>query len=75
MAQGPARRTRQQVLFVAALALFVAAFLSVAAIRHNFFDLKVYYGALRYWVHEGGEIYDWVKPDSRYGFAPPIRSM
>ena len=28
----------------------VVAFLSVAAVRHGFFDLKVYYGAINCWV-------------------------
>ena len=59
MAQG-ARRTIAQVVAVAALAVAVTAFLSVAAVRHGFFDLKVYYGALTFWVHDGGEIYDFL---------------
>ena len=71
MAQGAARRTQHQVIFVAALAVGVAAFLSVAAVRHGFFDLRVYYGALRYWARDGGQIYDYLKPDSKYGFTYP----
>lgn len=66
----------RKVAFVAALAAAVAAFLSVAAIRHGFFDLRVYYGAINYWVHDGGQIYDWLKPDSRYGFTyPPFAAL
>ena len=45
MAQGARERTRNQVLLVAALAVLVAAFLAVAAERHGFFDLRVYFGA------------------------------
>lgn len=82
MAQGarghvlPPRRTRTQVLLVAVLALLVAAFLSVAAVGHNFFDLRVYHGAINYWVRDGGEIYDWLKPNSRYGFTyPPFAAL
>ncbi|HEX7745277.1 MAG TPA: glycosyltransferase 87 family protein [Micromonosporaceae bacterium] len=76
MTQGATARTRRQILIVVALAVAVAAFLSVAAIRHGFFDLKVYYGAMRYWVLDDGNIYDWLKPDSKYGFTyPPFAAV
>ncbi|MFI6759530.1 glycosyltransferase 87 family protein [Micromonospora sp. NPDC050417] len=76
MAQGAFRQIRYQVLFVVALAVLVAAFLSVAAVGHGFFDLKVYSGALHYWAREGGEIYDWLKPNSKYGFTyPPFAAL
>jgi alpha-1,2-mannosyltransferase len=64
------------VLAVLALAGAVWAFLSVAAVRHGFFDLKVYYGAINHWAHRGGELYDYVKPDSEYGFTyPPFAAL
>jgi alpha-1,2-mannosyltransferase len=76
MAQGAVWRTGSRVIVVAALAVAVAGFLSVAAVRHGFFDLKVYYGALRYWVLDGGEIYDFLKPNSPYGFTyPPFAAL
>lgn len=69
-------RTRNQILFVVGLAVLVAAFLSVAAVGHNFFDLRVYFGAINYWAHDGGEIYDWLKYNSRYGFTyPPFAAL
>ncbi|MGY0006947.1 glycosyltransferase family 87 protein [Micromonospora sp. I033] len=75
MAQG-ARRTIGQVAAVVALAVAVTAFLSVAAVRHGFFDLKVYYGALTFWVHDGGEIYDFLKAGTQYGFTyPPFAAL
>ncbi|MET7970698.1 glycosyltransferase family 87 protein [Micromonospora sp. NPDC005305] len=75
MAQG-ARRTIAQVVAVVALAVAVTAFLSVAAVRHGFFDLKVYYGALTFWVHDGGEIYDFLKGGTQYGFTyPPFAAL
>ncbi|MDZ5442653.1 glycosyltransferase family 87 protein [Micromonospora sp. 4G57] len=75
MAQG-ARRTYGQVAGVLVLAVAVAAFLSVAAVRHGFFDLKVYYGALTFWVHDGGEIYDFLKAGTQYGFTyPPFAAL
>ncbi|SBT38009.1 glycosyltransferase family 87 protein [Micromonospora narathiwatensis] len=75
MAQG-ARRTTGQVVAVVLLAVAVAAFLSVAAERHGFFDLRVYYGALNWWVHDGGEIYDFLKAGTQYGFTyPPFAAL
>lgn len=75
MAQG-AGRTIAQVVGVAALAVAVTWFLSVAAVRHGFFDLRVYYGALRFWVHDGGELYDFLKPNTQYGFTyPPFAAL
>ncbi|MER7165741.1 glycosyltransferase family 87 protein [Micromonospora sp. NPDC000207] len=79
MAQGPGRvvaRTLVQGLVVVVLALVVAWFLSWAAVRHGFFDLNVYYGALNHWVNDGGEIYDFLKPGTQYGFTyPPFAAL
>ncbi len=75
VAQG-AGRTLGQVASVVGLAVGVALFLSVAAVRHGFFDLQVYYGALRHWVHDGGEIYDYLRPFTQYGFTyPPFAAL
>lgn len=75
MAQGAAR-TIAQVVGVLLLAVAVAAFLAVAAVRHGFFDLQVYYGALTWWVHDGGEIYDYLRPNTQYGFTyPPFAAL
>lgn len=66
----------RQVRAVVVLALVVTAFLAVAAIRHGFFDLKVYYGAVTFWARDHGEIYDYLKPDSKYGFTyPPFAAL
>jgi alpha-1,2-mannosyltransferase len=49
--------------------LLIAIGLSVAiATWRNFFDLFVYHGAVSYWV-DGGPIYDFVAPQSTYGFT------
>ncbi|MGC5050708.1 glycosyltransferase family 87 protein [Micromonospora sp. DT48] len=75
MAQG-ARRTVGQAAVVIVLAVAVAGFLAVAAVRHGFFDLHVYRGALVWWVHDGGEIYDYLKPGTQYGFTyPPFAAL
>ncbi|MFC0508602.1 glycosyltransferase family 87 protein [Micromonospora costi] len=75
MAQG-ARRTIAEVVGVVLLAVAVTAFLAVAAVRHGFFDLQVYYGALRWWARDGGEIYDYLRPFTQYGFTyPPFAAL
>ncbi|MFY1633212.1 glycosyltransferase 87 family protein [Solwaraspora sp. WMMB335] len=76
MPQRAAGRTGRQMAIVAGLAVVVAAFLAVAADRHGFFDLKVYYGAMHHWVRDGGELYDHMKPFSQYGFTyPPFAAL
>ena len=58
------------------LAAIVAWFLSWAAIRHGFFDLQVYYGALRHWAYGDGELYDWLRAGTTYGFTyPPFAAL
>ncbi|HEX6499499.1 MAG TPA: glycosyltransferase 87 family protein [Micromonosporaceae bacterium] len=59
------------VLAVLVLAVLAWWFDAVFAERHGFFDLKVYYGAINYWVHGHGELYDYLKPRSKYGFTYP----
>lgn len=69
-------RVNRRIAIVAGVVVATAAFLSVATIQHDFFDLKVYYGAINYWVHDGGQIYDWLKPDSKYGYTyPPFAAL
>jgi alpha-1,2-mannosyltransferase len=64
------------VLVVAGLAIVVAVFLITYAERHGFFDLRVYHGAINYWVHDGGSLYDFVLPFSTYGFTyPPFAAL
>jgi alpha-1,2-mannosyltransferase len=65
------RRTGQRVLIVVAFYVAVWAFLAVAAARNGYFDLKVYYGAMNYWVHGGGQLYDYLVPQTEYGFTYP----
>jgi alpha-1,2-mannosyltransferase len=64
-------RTVRQILIVSALAAVTGAFAALTSARHGFFDLRVYYGAVNYWVHDGGEIYDFLAANTRYGFTYP----
>jgi alpha-1,2-mannosyltransferase len=64
------------VWLVVGLALVALAFDAAFAVRHGFFDLNVYYGAINYWVNEDGEIYDFVRRNSTYGFTyPPFGAL
>ncbi|GAA2380943.1 glycosyltransferase family 87 protein [Dactylosporangium salmoneum] len=58
-------------LTVAGVWLAVGGFLAVAAAHNGFFDLKVYYGAMHYWIDRGGDIYDYLTPGTQYGFTYP----
>lgn len=70
------RRTAYHVLFLVALGIAVAAFLVLVTARRGFFDLNVYHGALKYWVHDGGLLYDFVRPRTEYGFTyPPFAAL
>src|SRR5262245_62549963 len=60
---------------VAALAVVVGVFDSIIAMRHGFFDLNVYFGALNHWA-DGGQLYDYLRPRSEYGFTyPPFAAL
>jgi alpha-1,2-mannosyltransferase len=70
------RRVAVRALTVAGLGALVVAFLSVAAARHGFFDLRVYYGAISFWVNDGGQLYDYLLPKTEYGFTyPPFAAV
>ena len=48
----------------------------LAARRNEFFDSKVYYGAVEYWFRDGGMVYDWMRPGTPYGFTyPPFAGL
>ncbi|WP_373311810.1 glycosyltransferase 87 family protein [Catellatospora chokoriensis] len=65
----------RQIATVSALAAAALVFVVFFAQRHGFFDLNVYYGAVRFWTN-GGEIYDFVRPNSTYGFTyPPFAAL
>ncbi len=69
------RQARWQVPVVLAFALVVWAFLSVEAIRHGYFDLSVYRGAIRYWA-AGHDIYGYLRPNASYGYTyPPFAAL
>src|SRR5437764_3389041 len=43
--------------------------------RYSFFDLKIYHGAMVWWTH-GGNLYDFVAPNTTLGFTyPPFAAL
>lgn len=58
------------------LVVTTAVFLATVPIHRDFFDVGVYYGAVDEWIHQGGRIYDYVKPGTHYGFTyPPFAAV
>src|SRR5262245_35464329 len=59
-----------------ALAVLTTVFAALFSARLGLFDLRVYYGAINYWVHDGGMIYDFGISFKHYGFTyPPFAAM
>jgi len=67
----PRRSAMLQALLVVTLAAAVWTYVAATAQRHGFFDLRVYYGAINYWQHSDGQIYDFLLPRTEYGFTYP----
>ncbi|WP_406840030.1 glycosyltransferase 87 family protein [Streptomyces sp. AHU1] len=67
---------RRRFLLVLALAVAVGAFTATVPLLRDWFDLRVYYGAVDTWVHHGGSIYDYRVPGTAYGFTyPPFAAL
>ncbi|MGW1023600.1 glycosyltransferase 87 family protein [Streptomyces sp. NPDC002577] len=63
-------------LLVLVLATAVGVFLATVPLHRDWFDLRVYYGAVGQWVHHGGTIYDYRVPGTTYGFTyPPFAAV
>ena len=65
-----------QVLIVVVAAIAVGVFLVTVPTFREFFDLGVYRGAVRSWLIDGGELYDFLYQDTEYGFTyPPFAAL
>ncbi|MEU6139788.1 glycosyltransferase 87 family protein [Streptomyces sp. NPDC047081] len=72
---GP-RTDRGRLLLVLALAAAVTAFTATVPLLRDWFDLRVYYGAVNTWIHHGGRLYDYQVPGTTYGFTyPPFAAV
>src|ERR1700760_872221 len=61
---------------VASLAVITILSVYIAETRNEFFDSRVYYGALQYWFRDHGMVYDWLRPGTPYGFTyPPFAAL
>jgi alpha-1,2-mannosyltransferase len=57
------------------LALLAVLWVVLVPGRRGFFDVGVYYGAVRHWL-AGGQLYDYVRPGTVYGFTyPPFAAL
>ncbi|WP_433375203.1 glycosyltransferase 87 family protein [Actinoplanes sp. CA-142083] len=67
---------KAQVTLVTLAAVAVAVFLVTIPTFRHFFDLGVYRGAVRYWLIDGGDLYDFRYQDTEYGFTyPPFAAL
>ncbi|MEW2566699.1 glycosyltransferase 87 family protein [Streptomyces sp. NPDC047070] len=70
------RSDRGRVLFVLALATAVTVFTATVPLLRDWFDLRVYHGAVDTWIHHGGHLYDYRVPGTTYGFTyPPFAAV
>ena len=71
-----ARTRRGQAVIAAVVAAAAFTLVAIAAPRRGFFDLKVYFGAINFWAHGHGEVYDYLAPYTKYGFTyPPFAAL
>ncbi|MGJ5761362.1 glycosyltransferase family 87 protein [Streptomyces galbus] len=69
------RTVRGRLVLVAVLAAAVTAFTATVPLLRDWFDLRVYDGAVDAWVH-GGRLYDYRVPGTPYGFTyPPFAAL
>ncbi|MFJ9156236.1 glycosyltransferase 87 family protein [Streptomyces griseoviridis] len=67
---------RGRLLLALALTAAVAAFTATVPLLRDWFDLRVYHGAVDSWVHGGGRLYDYRVPGTGYGFTyPPFAAV
>jgi alpha-1,2-mannosyltransferase len=67
---------RRQAVIVAATSCAVLVFLVTVPRFRHFFDLGVYRGAVRYWLVDGGRLYDFRYDGTGYGFTyPPFAAL
>jgi alpha-1,2-mannosyltransferase len=66
---------RRRVAVVAFLVPATVGFLAAVQFWRGLFDLRVYYGAINFWV-DGGQLYDYLLPQTTYGFTyPPFAAL
>lgn len=67
---------RGRLTLVLALVAAVTVFTATVPLLRDWFDLRVYHGAVDTWVHHGGRLYDYRVPGTPYGFTyPPFAAV
>ncbi|MEV7993379.1 glycosyltransferase 87 family protein [Streptomyces sp. NPDC086077] len=70
------RTDRGRLLLVLVLAAALTVFTATVPLLRDWFDLRVYHGAIHHWIHDGGRLYDYRVPDTVYGFTyPPFAAV
>lgn len=70
------RTDRARVLLVLVSAAAVTVFTATVPLLRDWFDLRVYHGAIDSWVHHDGGLYDYLVPGTTYGFTyPPFAAV
>jgi alpha-1,2-mannosyltransferase len=70
------RTVTGKVLLAGILAIAAGLFLAYVPAHRGFFDVGVYHGAVSYWLHDGGQLYDYLSPGTKYGFTyPPFAAL
>ncbi|EGX55567.1 hypothetical protein SZN_32191, partial [Streptomyces zinciresistens K42] len=70
------RTGRGRLALVLVLAAAVTAFTATVPLLRDWFDLRVYQGAVDSWAHHGGRLYDYRVPGTSYGFTyPPFAAV
>ncbi|MFJ9152383.1 glycosyltransferase 87 family protein [Streptomyces sp. NPDC102270] len=73
--RAPATERGRLLTALAALAA-VTVFTATVPLLRDWFDLRVYQGAVDTWVHHGGRLYDYRVPGTTYGFTyPPFAAV
>ncbi|WP_306503638.1 glycosyltransferase 87 family protein [Streptomyces sp. YU58] len=67
---------RGRLLLVLAVVTCVTVFTATVPLLRDWFDLRVYHGAVDTWIHHGGRLYDYRVPGTTYGFTyPPFAAV
>ncbi|MFE1439034.1 glycosyltransferase 87 family protein [Streptomyces sp. NPDC058739] len=70
------RTGRGRLLLVLALVAVVTVFTATVPLLRDWFDLRVYHGALHSWIQDERLLYDYRVPGTAYGFTyPPFAAL